>query len=532
MEVEATSTDVGGGGIGEGGEEEVDVLVSTRSERGTPSTPSRNQYVAEQLKQLSEIVRQSSRTVASAGIVPPHQPPSPARIAAVTGPSVGSPASLSHFNPITGGIYTATGVTATAEATIQKTDTTATAGQPLSPLSRCLASAESTSPDVITPTSAAAPGIPTAEGGPTSRGLELEYPSGSSLSSLAGLPSAVTPLHSSVSGEDSSQQRTAIGNFVVGQLEQLSELLVADSRGAGDARAAEDEEGSSSGESLKYSMSMESSLSSPYSPFAAAAAWGSSHSSRRGNVSDASVSAKTPPSPHVASMIAPAPAPTPAPAQVPAPFDGSSFDLRGVATGSIGHAERGGTSPGRGFTLEVQTSGSVSISSSSSSDSRSRSNSSSSNSSSSGSSGSSRGSRSRRDEEVPRLDDGSASLPLEERSMVSSGWTPTIHSPEVVEDGSVSATGDDARRRDDEATLSGSVQDSRGSSSSRRAKFVRAFGRVNVWRQMLEVEPRVSPALRTIEGENRAVLDQSVVLPCAPSDQEKVSGVLTRGSGG
>ena len=56
-----------------------------------------------------------------------------------------------------------------------------------------------------------------------------------------------------------------------------------------------------------------------------------------------------------------------------------------------------------------------------------------------------------------------------------------------------------------------------------------AFGRAKIWRRMLEAEPRAESAVMAeIAAENQGALDQGVVLPCAPSDEEKV-GAVARG---
>ena len=55
------------------------------------------------------------------------------------------------------------------------------------------------------------------------------------------------------------------------------------------------------------------------------------------------------------------------------------------------------------------------------------------------------------------------------------------------------------------------------------------FGRAELWRRMLGLEPRTETAvLTTIVAENQDALDQGLVLPCAPSDEEKVVGVIHR----
>lgn len=46
-------------------------------------------------------------------------------------------------------------------------------------------------------------------------------------------------------------------------------------------------------------------------------------------------------------------------------------------------------------------------------------------------------------------------------------------------------------------------------------------GRVELWRRMLESEPRTE-VLSKIVAENQGVLDQGLVLPCPPSNEEKV----------
>lgn len=68
---------------------------------------------------------------------------------------------------------------------------------------------------------------------------------------------------------------------------------------------------------------------------------------------------------------------------------------------------------------------------------------------------------------------------------------------------------------------------SRWRSGSLRAgahRLTEAFGRASLWRRMLEVESRTESAVMAgIVEENRGVLDQGIVLPCAPSDEEKVN---------
>ncbi|CAN0201179.1 unnamed protein product, partial [Pylaiella littoralis] len=67
---------------------------------------------------------------------------------------------------------------------------------------------------------------------------------------------------------------------------------------------------------------------------------------------------------------------------------------------------------------------------------------------------------------------------------------------------------------------------SRWRSGSLRAgahRLTESFGRASLWRRMLEVESRTESAVMAgIVEENRGVLDQGIVLPCAPSDEEKV----------
>ncbi|CAM9372111.1 unnamed protein product [Ectocarpus sp. 4 AP-2014] len=54
-------------------------------------------------------------------------------------------------------------------------------------------------------------------------------------------------------------------------------------------------------------------------------------------------------------------------------------------------------------------------------------------------------------------------------------------------------------------------------------RLTEAFGRAKLWRRMLESESRTRSAVMAgIEDENRGVLEQGLVLPCAPSDEEKV----------
>lgn len=54
-----------------------------------------------------------------------------------------------------------------------------------------------------------------------------------------------------------------------------------------------------------------------------------------------------------------------------------------------------------------------------------------------------------------------------------------------------------------------------------------AIGRAKIWLRMLEARTQSAPALSAIEQENVAVLDQGVILPCAPSDEEKVNFLTT-----
>ncbi|CAM9751530.1 unnamed protein product, partial [Ectocarpus sp. 8 AP-2014] len=54
-------------------------------------------------------------------------------------------------------------------------------------------------------------------------------------------------------------------------------------------------------------------------------------------------------------------------------------------------------------------------------------------------------------------------------------------------------------------------------------RLTEAFGRAKLWRRMLESESRTRSAVMAgIEDENRGALEQGLVLPCAPSDEEKV----------
>lgn len=55
-------------------------------------------------------------------------------------------------------------------------------------------------------------------------------------------------------------------------------------------------------------------------------------------------------------------------------------------------------------------------------------------------------------------------------------------------------------------------------------RLTEAFGRAKLWRRMLESESRTRSAVMAgIEDENRGALEQGLVLPCAPSDEEKVN---------
>ncbi|CAM9202326.1 unnamed protein product [Ectocarpus fasciculatus] len=75
---------------------------------------------------------------------------------------------------------------------------------------------------------------------------------------------------------------------------------------------------------------------------------------------------------------------------------------------------------------------------------------------------------------------------------------------------------------------SGVLQPTRRRSSYRSRsgashRLTEAFGRAKLWRRMLESESRTRSAVMAgIEDENRGVLEQGIVLPCAPSDEEKV----------
>ena len=466
------------------GDDDASALFSTRSDQGSPTSASRHEYVAEQLQQLSQIRGQSSRSSRPvAGTVPPNQPLSFTGTGGSYTDAVAGTATDSAASPgDSPGPRSASGAAAIVDATSQPPSTTAM----LSPLSHSSSSGESapleiSSPKISSPNPAAAPGIPTAEVDPATRGLELDSPSGSNLSSGSGAPSVVPP---GASSENREQQQSAAED----QPEQLSDLLVADSRRRGGAGArasgtgtSSSRGGSSSSDSLMYSMSVESSLSSPFSAFTAAA-WGSGHSSRRGNGSDASPPTKTPTSPHGVPL---------------APFEGGKLDLRRMAAGSAGPARRSGISQGRIFPGYGQ----ATISSSSSS------------------SSSSRGSSRDRGSVKSSRGDDSASLPGEKHPVVSGEWAPPVHSPKGVRDKDsavAAAAADEGRTR--EEMQAESTRDK----NSRRVKLVVAVGRAKVWGKMLEGEPRASPTLRTIEGENRTVLDQAVVLPCAPSDDEKV----------
>lgn len=73
----------------------------------------------------------------------------------------------------------------------------------------------------------------------------------------------------------------------------------------------------------------------------------------------------------------------------------------------------------------------------------------------------------------------------------------------------------------------GSAESRRRSRSSVGSRFTEAFGRAKLWRRMLEAESRGESAVMAgIVAENSGALDQGVVLPCPPSDEEKVGGVF------
>lgn len=61
--------------------------------------------------------------------------------------------------------------------------------------------------------------------------------------------------------------------------------------------------------------------------------------------------------------------------------------------------------------------------------------------------------------------------------------------------------------------------------AARNARFSGVVGRARLWRQMLDMESRATSMLQNIVAENARVLDEGVVLPCAPSDEEKVKHV-------
>ena len=66
----------------------------------------------------------------------------------------------------------------------------------------------------------------------------------------------------------------------------------------------------------------------------------------------------------------------------------------------------------------------------------------------------------------------------------------------------------------------------RGSGGGSAAVGAEAFGRARLWRQMLEMESRAASMLGNIVAENAGTLDQGLVLPCAPTDEEKVRRVV------
>lgn len=61
---------------------------------------------------------------------------------------------------------------------------------------------------------------------------------------------------------------------------------------------------------------------------------------------------------------------------------------------------------------------------------------------------------------------------------------------------------------------------------ARNPRFSGVVGRARLWRQMLDIESRAASMLQNIVAENAGVLDQGVVLPCAPSDEEKVQSFV------
>ena len=66
-------------------------------------------------------------------------------------------------------------------------------------------------------------------------------------------------------------------------------------------------------------------------------------------------------------------------------------------------------------------------------------------------------------------------------------------------------------------------------SRSTSAFLTEGFVRARLWRQMLGVESRAVSMLGNIVAENAGALDQGLVLPCAPTDEEKVRSLNRRG---
>lgn len=57
-----------------------------------------------------------------------------------------------------------------------------------------------------------------------------------------------------------------------------------------------------------------------------------------------------------------------------------------------------------------------------------------------------------------------------------------------------------------------------------------AIRRADIWRRMLEASTQRASALLAMEQENTAVLNQGVILPCAPSNEEKVNATAPTAS--
>lgn len=100
------------------------------------------------------------------------------------------------------------------------------------------------------------------------------------------------------------------------------------------------------------------------------------------------------------------------------------------------------------------------------------------------------------------------------------GWTPAkAISENDVEDG---------KSEDSEEPEMVRVESTTTTRTSQHSILFQAFGRASLWRQMLGAESRATSALVNIVAENAVVLDQGIILPCSPSDEEKV-GCVRRG---